>query len=104
MNATAVILTIGLGTYLLRVSMFVVLGRRVTPQWLDAPLSYVGPAGIAALVGAMLLTTNGQVGAASIPAVVAAVSAFVVVRRTGNVMHAFAVGMPVFWALTVLGA
>jgi branched-subunit amino acid transport protein len=66
-------------------------------------LTYVGPAGIAALVGAMLLTTHGQVGVGSIPAVVAAVAAFVLVRRTGNVMHAFALGMPMFWALTVLG-
>ena len=104
MNATAVILTVGLGTYLLRASMFVVLGGRTPPQWLQAPLAYVGPAGIAALVGAILFTTRGDVGVDSIPAVVAAVSAFVVVRRTGNVMHAFVVGMPVFWSLTALGA
>ena len=103
MNATAVILTVGLGTYLLRASMFVVLGGRTPPQWIEAPLAYVGPAGIAALVGAMLLTSNGHAGVGSTPAVVAAVAAFVLVRRTGNVMHAFAVGMPVFWALTVLG-
>jgi branched-subunit amino acid transport protein len=102
-NVTAVILTVGLGTYLLRASMFVVLGGRTPPQWLQAPLAYVGPAGIAALVGALLLTTHGHVGVGAIPAVVAAVSAFAVVRRTGNVMHAFAVGMPVFWTLTVLG-
>ena len=103
MNATAVILTVGLGTYLLRASMFVVLGGRTPPQWIEAPLAYVGPAGIAALVGAMLLTTHGHAGVGSIPAVVAAVAAFVLVRRTGNVMHAFALGMPVFWTLTVLG-
>ena len=104
MNGTAVILTVGLGTYLLRASMFVVLGGRTTPRWLEAPLNYVGPAGIAALVGAVLLTSNGRAGIGSIPAVVAAVMAFLLVRRTGNVMHAFAVGMPVFWTLTILGA
>ncbi len=103
MNATAVILTVGLGTYLLRASMFVVLGGRTPPQWLQAPLAYVGPAGIAALVGAMLPTTRGHAGVGSIPSVVAAVAAFIFVRRTGNVMHAFAVGMPVFWTLTALG-
>ncbi len=103
MNTTTVILAVGLGTYLLRASMFVVLGGRTPPQWLRAPLAYVGPAGIAALVGAMLLTTRGHVAVGSIPAVVAAVSAFILVRRTSNVMHAFAAGMPVFWTLTALG-
>lgn len=103
MNATAVILAIGIGTYALRASMFVVLGSRTPPAWLEASLGYVGPAGIAALVGAMLFTVGGHVEVGSIPAVVAAASAFVAVRRTGNVMHAFAVGMPAFWALTLLG-
>jgi len=102
-NATAVIFTVGIGTYMLRASMFVVLGGRTPPQWLQRPLTYVGPAAIAALVGAMLLTTHGQVSVGSIPAVVAALSAFVLVRRTGNVMHSFVVGMPVFWVLTALG-
>jgi branched-subunit amino acid transport protein len=103
MSATVVIVTIGLCTYILRASMFVVLGGRTPPQWLQTPLGFVGPAAIAALVGAILLTSNGHAEVGSIPAVVAAVPAFVVVRRTGNVMHAFAVGMPVYWALTVLG-
>ncbi len=49
-------------------------------QWIEAPLDYVGPAGIAALAGAMLLTVHGHAGVGSIPAVVAAVSAFVIVR------------------------
>jgi branched-subunit amino acid transport protein len=102
-NATVVILVVGLGTYLLRASMFVVLGGRTPPLWLQSPLAFVGPAGIAALVSAMLLTDHGHAGVGSIPAVVAAVAAFVVVRRTGNVMHAFAVGMPLFWVLTALG-
>lgn len=103
MNATVVILAVGFGTYLLRASMFVVLGGRTPPQWLQSPLAFVGPAGIAALVSAMLLTTEGHAGVGSTPAVVAAAAAFVLVRRTGNVMHAFAVGMPVFWTLSVLG-
>ena len=103
MNATAVILTIALGTYLLRASMFVVLDGRMPPEWIQKQLASVGPAGIAAPVGAILLTEHGHVGVGSTPTVAAAVAAFVVVRRTGNVMHAFAVGMPVLWTVSLFG-
>lgn len=103
MSAAAVIGVIGLGTYALRASMFVVLGRRTPPGWISTPLTFVGPAAIASLVGTSLLTTNGRVSIGSVAATVAVAVAFVVVRRTGNVMHAFPVGLPVFWMLSLLG-
>lgn len=103
MSTVAVIATIGLGTYALRASMFVVLGRRTPPEWMRTPLAFVGPAAIAALVGTGLLTSSGRVSIGSIGAVVAAAVAFAVVRRTDNVMHAFTVGLPVYWLLALFG-
>ena len=98
-----VICSIGLGTYLLRVSMFALIGSRPIPARLDDALAFVGPAAIAALVATMLLTTHGQVTAAPLPEVAAVTAGFLAVRRTGNVMHAIVVGLPVLWALTLVG-
>lgn len=103
MSTWLIIAAIGVGTYALRASMFVTLGSRTIPAWLHDPMSLVGPAAIATLVGSMLLTSDGALAIGSIPTVVATVAAFAIVRRTGNVMHAFFVGMPVVWTLNSLG-
>ena len=45
--------------------------------------------------------TSGGAHAARPPAeLIAVAAAFLVVRRTGNVAHAFAVGLPTMWMLT----
>lgn len=98
----AVIAAVGLGTYALRASMFVILGGRTPPPWLRTALSFVGPSALAALVGGLLFTTDGSASVGSVPAIAAAASAFVVVRRSGDVMHALVVGLPVFWVSTAL--
>ncbi len=103
MSAWLALAAIGIGTYALRASMFVALGNRQVPAWLERPMSMVGPAAIAALVASMLFTSGGSVAIGSLPTIVATAAAYVVVRRTGNVMHAFAVGMPVLWILSAAG-
>ncbi len=103
MSPWLVIAVIGLGTYALRASMFVALGGRSLPAWLNGPMSLVGPAAIAALVASMLLTSHGRADVGSISTIVATTAAFVCVRRTGNVMHALFVGMPIVWAFGLLG-
>jgi branched-subunit amino acid transport protein len=100
MSAWIVILAVGAGTYLLRISMFMVVGRRSLPTWTITPMAYVGPAAIAALVGSMLLTANGSIAVVRLPELAAVAVGFATVRRTGNVMHAFATGMPAFWLLS----
>ncbi len=102
MTAWIVILAIGAATYVLRVSMFVALGGRTLPAWLDRPMAVVAPAAVAALVGAMTLTSNGRVEPLARPELAAVVAGFVAVRRTGNVMLAFAVGLPVMWVLQLV--
>lgn len=97
MTPWIVFITIGLGTYALRASMFVLLGDRALPAWADAPLALVAPAAVAALVASMTLTDGERASVSSVAELLAIVVGFVVTRRTGNVMHAIAVGLPVFW-------
>ncbi|MGI9645928.1 MAG: AzlD domain-containing protein [Ilumatobacteraceae bacterium] len=99
MTTWIVVVTIGVATYGLRVSMFVVLGRRTLPAWLDRPMTVVAPAAVAALVGTMALTAQGRIDPIEAPRLVALLAGFVAVRRTGNVMYAFVVGLPFMWVL-----
>jgi branched-subunit amino acid transport protein len=101
-NAWVAIVAIGLGTYLMRVSMFLVVGERELPVWVMRCLDVVGPAAVAAIVASMLFLHDGAVEAPIAPTLAVLVG-FVVVRRTGNVLHAFAAGLPTFWLLTAAG-
>lgn len=103
MSAWVVIISIGLGSYALRASMFVLLGNRSLPGWTATPMALVAPAAIAALVATITLTDGGQIRPLPLAELAAMMAGFVVVRRTGNVMHAFAAGLPVFWVLTLAG-
>ncbi len=102
MSTWIVLAVIGAGTYALRVSMFVLLAGRTLPAWLDRPMAVVAPAAVAAIVGAMTLTAHGAIDPIGPDQLAAVFAGFVVVRRTGNVMHAFAVGMPIMWMLQVV--
>lgn len=98
MTAWLVIASVALGTYLLRVSMFVVLGDRALPAWTAVPMRLVAPAAVSALVVTLLFVRSGSLAAPALPEAIAIGAGFLAVRRSGNVMHAFAVGLPVFWA------
>lgn len=104
MTAWIVFIAIGAGTYALRASMFVLLGDRSLPAWTDTPLALVAPTAIAALVSSMMFTQGGHAAFASTPELAAIAGAFVITRRTGNVMYAIAAGLPLFWLVEfVLG-
>jgi branched-subunit amino acid transport protein len=102
MTTWIVLLTIGAGTYALRASMFVALRTRSLPARLNAPMTLIAPAAIAALVASMLFTSSGRVDPSSVAEVAAVAAGVVAVRRTGQVMHAFAVGLPVLWIVTAI--
>jgi branched-subunit amino acid transport protein len=103
MNVWSVILAVGIGTYVLRSAMFVVVGNRELPAWTARPLAFVGPAAIGALVGGMVLTDHGRFAPAGTAELVAVAAAFITVRRTGDVARGMVVGFPVLWALIALG-
>lgn len=102
MTAWIVIAAVGLGTYALRASMFVALGRRSLPAWTESPMALVAPAAVAALTASLVFTRHGSIEPAPLAEIAAVGAGFLAVRRTGNVMHAFAVGLPVVWVLSAL--
>jgi branched-subunit amino acid transport protein len=63
MTALIVFAAIGVGTYLIRSSMFIALGDRTLPVWLDQAMALVGPAAIAALVASAAFTSDGRIEA-----------------------------------------
>ena len=103
MSVWLAILGVGLGTYALRATMFVLLGSRALPAWMHHPLGFVGPAAIGALVGGMVLTDGERFTPAGVSELVAVVVAFVAVRRTGDVARGLLLGFPVLWVLVAVG-
>lgn len=103
MTPWIVIAAVAVGTYGLRVSMFLILGRWDLPAWTERPMALIGPAAVAALVASLVLSSGGRVSIPSAPVVAALATGFLATRRSGNVMHAFAAGLPAFWLATLLG-
>jgi branched-subunit amino acid transport protein len=98
-SALTVLLIVGAGSYLIRLTMLVLLAGRPLPQALTTPVSLVGPAAVGALtVGA--LDSHGHF--ADLPTVVATAVSFAVVLRTGRLAHGLMVGFPVVWLLKAL--
>ena len=104
MTTWIVILAVAVGTYALRASMFIVVGRRTLPSWSDVPMSFVAPAAMAALTMSMLFTSRSGIAAPALAELAAITGGFLVVRRTGNICHAFLVGMPIYWVLQLVVA
>ena len=101
MNPWIVVLIIGLGTYLTRLSFVVVLGTRTMPAWAERPLKYVAPSVLAALVLPAVLLRDGSLdlAPATNPRFLAAVAAALVVVRLKSVSWAIVVGMSTLWLL-----
>jgi len=60
MTTWLVIAAVAIGTYVLRASMFVVLGGRTLPAWTERPMALIGPAAVAALVTSIVATGGGR--------------------------------------------
>jgi branched-subunit amino acid transport protein len=103
MNTWIVIVAVGLGSYLFRLSMIILTGRITMPPYLERASGLVVPAAFAALAAAGVAVACSSLGvtraAAPLAAVVAAVIA---VLRTGSSQAAILVGMPVLWIATAL--
>ena len=82
MNTWIVIVAVGLGSYLFRLSMIILTDRIAMPPYLERASGLVVPAAFAALA--------------------AVVAAVIAVLRTGSSQAAILVGMPVLWIATAL--
>jgi len=101
MNDWVVVVVIGAGTYLLRLSFIGVPGTRPMPIWAQRPLKYVGPSVLAALVLPAVMLPEGAIdlAPASNPRFLAAVVAALVAWRLRNVAGVILVGMGLLWIL-----
>jgi branched-subunit amino acid transport protein len=104
MSTLAVIVAIGVGTYLMRLSFIGILGTKAVPVWAEAPLRYVAPAVFAALVFPAVLLPDGtlEVTPSANPRLLAAVLAALAAWLTKSVGAAIVVGLGALWILQAL--
>lgn len=104
MSAWVVVVAVGVGSYLFRVSMLVVAGRMGVPAALERATRFAIPTAFAALV-ATSLGRQAMVAPDAAGAVIPFVSvtvAVVVARRTGSSQTALLAGLPTLWILSAL--
>jgi branched-subunit amino acid transport protein len=103
MNTWIVIVAVGLGSYLFRLSMIILTGLITMPPYLERASGLVVPAAFAALAAAGVAAACGGLGLTRAAAPLVAVAAAVIAAlRTGSSQAAILVGMPVLWAATAL--
>lgn len=103
MTDLAIIITIGVGTYLLRLSFIGIIGGRTMPEWAMIPLRFVAPAVLAALVAPAVLLRDGSIDLlpATNPRALAALVALLIAWKTKNVVAVIVAGMAAVWLLQV---
>lgn len=103
MNVWHVVVAVGAGSYLFRMSMVVLVERIGTPAILARASAFVVPSAFAALAAGSVVASSRSVDAVhAIPPLAALTVAIVAVRRSGSPYTAIAVGMPTLWVLTAL--
>jgi branched-subunit amino acid transport protein len=102
MNAWHVVLAVGLGSYLFRLSMVALVGRAGSSDRFERASTFVVPSAFAALATSGIVAGLGGLGAGSIAPLAAVGIAVVAVRRTGSPHAAMVAGMPTLWALHAL--
>ena len=101
-----IVLVAGIGTFALRLSFILLLGRLdAVPPTLEGVLRFVPAAVLAALVAPAIVSVTADPAPAlayETEKVVAGGIAAVVAWRTGNVLATIGVGMVVLWTLGAL--
>jgi branched chain amino acid efflux pump len=101
MTPVVVIAAVGIGSYLLRISMLVLAARGGLPPLIERAARTAVPVSFAAL--AKVAVAQPARGAGLQPApVLSVVAAAIVVRVTGRRYAALLAGLPVLWLLSAL--
>lgn len=101
MTPWLVVLAVGAGSYLFRISMLVVAARRGVPPIAERIARHAVPVSFAVIATGGLADHLGASAAAAAPLGAAAL-AVVAVRRTGSPHAALVVGMPALWLLSAV--
>jgi len=100
MSDWLVVAAIGVGTYITRLSFVALFGRSGVPGWLAAPIRYIAPAVLAALVAPEVIAPEGALDVTSAnPRFFAGAVAALVAVRTKSVAWTFVAGMGALWLL-----
>jgi branched chain amino acid efflux pump len=100
MTAWLVVLAVGVGSYLFRISMVVLVDHIGSPARFEQAAALVVPSAFAALAtGGVVAGCLGAAGPAAVAPLAAVAAAAVAVRRTGSPHVAILVGMPTLWVL-----
>lgn len=92
----------GVGTYLLRASLVVLLGRVTVPAALERSFRYIAPAVLAAIVApALLLDGEGRLDVLDVR-VAAGIAAGLAAWRWRTIPATLAAGLGVYWLITLL--
>lgn len=102
MRALLLFAVAGLGTWMLRASLVVLLGRVTVPAPVERSLRYIAPAVLAAIVApALLLDDQGRVVVLDVR-VLAGVAAGLAAWRWRTIPATLAVGLGVYWVASLL--
>lgn len=101
MTAFLVVLAVGAGSYLFRISMLVLAARSGLPPVLERAARLAVPVSFAALATGALADDLAAPGSTMAPLAALAV-AVVAVRRTGSPPMALVAGMPTLWLLSAV--
>jgi branched-subunit amino acid transport protein len=103
MSVWLVVLAAGVGSYLFRLSMVMLVERIGTPARLARASTFVVPASFGALAtGGVVANAAGAGVLPAIPPLAAVALAVAAVRRTGSPYTAIAAGMPTLWVLSAV--
>lgn len=100
MSAFLAVLVVGVGTFISRAVFIVGLARRTIPPAVLRVLEFVGPATLAALIVAMMIS-DGRVQAGA-PEVGGLAAASLVGLRTRNLTLILVAGMGVYWVVRAI--
>ena len=103
MTAFVVVLAVGAGSYLFRVSMLVLAARVGLPPVLERAARFAVPVSFAALATIALADRVAEAsGGEALAPIVAVAVAVAAVRRTGSPHAALLAGLPTVWAVTAV--
>lgn len=100
MSPWLIVVLVGLGTYLTRLSFIGILGDREIPKYLERPLRLVAPAAIAAIAIPEVVAPAGDIFVSlDNLRLLAGIIAIVVAWKTRSIGWTIAVGMVSLWIL-----
>ncbi|MDW3177899.1 MAG: AzlD domain-containing protein [Acidimicrobiia bacterium] len=93
----------GIGTYAIRIAPILLGDHLLSSSSIESRIGLIAPAVLAAIVSSALLIGPHGARLPGIVELVVVGSAFAIVRHTGNVGLALAIGFPMYWIGALLG-